>query len=40
MLYPLSYEGGGVFTQVRPYFSGVLGLAPLASAPVVCPFDP
>jgi hypothetical protein len=39
MLYPLSYEGGDVFPQVRPYFSGSLGLVPFDAVPSACPID-
>ncbi len=34
MLYPLSYEGGGVFVQVRPYFLGPARLCPSVSCPL------
>jgi hypothetical protein len=33
MLYPLSYEGGGVFVQVTPYFSGQSVSRPSARCP-------
>jgi hypothetical protein len=39
MLYPLSYEGGGVFMQVRPYFLGLVALVPFGSVPLACPID-
>jgi hypothetical protein len=39
MLYPLSYEGGGVFVQVRPYFSGYQRSCPSLPCPRRCPLD-
>jgi hypothetical protein len=39
MLYPLSYEGLAAFPQVRPYFSGSLGLMPFDAVPAACPID-
>ena len=37
MLYPLSYEGGGVFLQVRRYFPAEALPVPFDSVPVACP---
>jgi hypothetical protein len=39
MLYPLSYEGGTAFPQVRPYIPGRLTLVPSDFVPSACPID-
>ena len=37
MLYPLSYEGGELFVQVRGYLSARFGTVPVISVPSACP---
>ena len=39
MLYPLSYEGGDVFAQVRPDLPRSSCSWPFDSVPVACPID-
>ncbi len=38
MLYPLSYEGGGVFVLVRGYFSSFAVEGGVRFQPAACPF--